>query len=456
MSPTPTLRPLQAEALEPLRERWVHGDPPGSGKTPVGLTWLRRHNVRTALIVCPSNVVRHWERQAKIWFPEASVVAVPKGTAAKHREGLRSSFVDKVLAEHQTVYVTSYALMREDQAALVSMKWGAVVFDEAHRLKSRSTQLHKVAAKIARRTPLVLCATGSPILNSADEAWSLLHLLAPEQYSSFWGWAREHFIIEQTSFNGRLPRPITRIVCPKQGALERIADEFQERYVARPASVMLPHIEAPEHILYEIDLTAAERKVYDSLRQRGWALMDDDILLAPNAVASLTRQRQLASDWASVNSEVGVVGSKVSAAASLALDLGEPVLVFVSFKETARVLAEHVHAVVFTGDQGQVERDAAVEAFTSGTVPVLIGTYGALAEGTDGLQHVAHHVILLDHDWVPEIERQAIGRLARDGQTKRVIVHHIVARDTVDQVIAEKHIEKLAAAKAVTGQCEGV
>lgn len=449
------LRPLQQEALEPLRKRWVHGDPPGSGKTPVGLTWLREHGARRCLIVSPSNVVRHWAALAPIWHGELDVLVAPKGSKLSDRQKAWDFFKQ---ATGPAAYITTYALLREDADALAVAKWDAAIFDEAHRLKNRTSLLHKAAAKVAHRTPLLDLSTGSAIMNSAEEAWSALHLMDPRRYKSFWRWAREHFDIEETTFHGTLARPITRILGPKPGALEAIAAEFGVSLVARSEEEMLPALGEPDRIFYEIDLTPAERRVYDSLEKHGWAVEGGERLITPNALAKNVRLRQLASDWSSALGEVGTAGSKVIACAELIEDLHpKQVLVFVSFKRTAQALVETLHkagveSALFTGDEDEDQREEALDLFVSGEARVLIGTYGALAEGTDGLQYAAHHVVLLDHDWVPEIERQAIGRLRRDGQQYRVVVHDIFARDTIDEVVAQSHAEKIGVADTVLGR----
>lgn len=453
------LRPLQQQALEPLRDRWVHGDPPGAGKTPVGLRWLEAHRARRVLIVAPSNVVGHWANLASEWYPGLQAVPVHKGTSKTDRASARQGF-STAAGLAPAAYVTSYALWREDQDALVEGGWDAVIFDEAHRLKGRTTLLHKGAEKLARRVPLMDLSTGSPIMNDAEEAWSYLHLMDPKGYRSFWKWAGEHFEIEQTTFYGRLPRAITRIVAPKEGALEAIAAEFGPRLVQRPEHIILPHIEEAYRIVYEVPLSPEERRAYDGLAKHGWTRGEnDEVLVASNALAKRTRLRQMASDWSSALGDMGKASSKVTALAELVGDLDhKSLLVFVSFKTTAdavvtRLAQDGVVAATFTGDDDQDARDAALRDFVSGRAQVLVGTYGALAEGTDGLQFVSHHVALLDHGDVPEIERQAIRRLQRDGQTLQVIVHDFIAKDTVEEeIVNELHVEKVATANTVLGR----
>jgi SNF2 family DNA or RNA helicase len=41
----------------------------------------------------------------------------------------------------------------------------------------------------------------------------------------------------------------------------------------------------------------------------------------------------------------------------------------------------------------------------------------------------------LDHDWVPKTYHQAVGRLARKGQTKPVLPYILVANNSIDDYV---------------------
>lgn len=450
----PSLWPLQQEAITPLRERWVHADPPGSGKTPVGLSWLRGHAANRSLIVAPSNVVNHWQRLASEWYPEAEVVVIAKGTPPARRTKAYDMFA---LTDGPEILVTTYALFREDEERLLRFHWDAVIFDEAHRLKNRASLLHKGAAKIARRAKYVELSTGSPIMGRADETWSYLHILYPKTYTSYWRWVRENFAVQTTTFGGRMQRAVDIVCDPLPGRLDAMRQEFGESLVVRPESVMLPGLMPPIVIDYALDMSKEERKLYDGIVQHGWTDYEGEVLIAYTTLSVYTRLRQMASDLAAAFAVTGGAGTKVRAVVELAQDIGAKMLIFASFKSTVSSIAEELQKVgissaQFTGDNDADERDEALEQFTSGDVRVLVGTYGALAEGTDGLQHVAHHVVLVDHDWTPEIERQAIRRLHRSGQELRVVIHNFSFADTIDQIIADVHARKNELAEYLLGK----
>jgi SNF2 family DNA or RNA helicase len=76
----------------------------------------------------------------------------------------------------------------------------------------------------------------------------------------------------------------------------------------------------------------------------------------------------------------------------------------------------------------------------------------SLRAGGTGLNLTsADHVFLLDPWWNPAVEDQAADRAHRIGQTRPVVVHRLVAQDTVEERILELHARKRALSEAVLG-----
>ena len=61
----------------------------------------------------------------------------------------------------------------------------------------------------------------------------------------------------------------------------------------------------------------------------------------------------------------------------------------------------------------------------------------------------ADYVFLLDPWWNPAVEGQAIDRTHRIGQTKKVFAYRLIAKDTVEERVAELQQEKRALVDAV-------
>lgn len=453
----PELRPMQRAVLEPLRERFIHADPPGTGKTPVGWRWLQAHDAQRSLLVVPRNVLRHWERLATVWAPEYTTAVVPIKTLKKKRLDIMSALHD---VDGPKALIVPYSVLREDIDVLIAFRFDAFLADEAHKLKNRGAQVTKAAAKLSWRSPVVDLTTASPLLNSPDEAWTHMHFIDRNRWPSYHRWVDEHFWTSYTDFHGTLPRPIKQIGEPRPGALAAIRAEFGDLLVMRDEDELGMDMPDLVETSLEVDLTPAERRIYDSMAKHFWLKEGERVVFASNEVAKITRLRQLTSDWSAVlDNDVADDGTKVQAAAEL-IDVelsGRSVVVFAQYKGTARRLVARLNkmgipAAAYTGDEDDDARQDAFERFTSREVQVLVGTDATMAEGLDGLQHVSNHMIVLDPDWVPEIRNQKIGRLKRDGQPEpSVFVYYILARNTVDQTVELSREHKKSVIDEVVG-----
>lgn len=70
-----------------------------------------------------------------------------------------------------------------------------------------------------------------------------------------------------------------------------------------------------------------------------------------------------------------------------------------------------------------------------------------LGVGANGLDlTIANRVYLVEPQWNPSVEKQAIGRTLRIGQKKRVTVTRYVTEDSVEELIRDAQENKLGMA----------
>lgn len=86
-----------------------------------------------------------------------------------------------------------------------------------------------------------------------------------------------------------------------------------------------------------------------------------------------------------------------------------------------------------------VQMDAAgkcIPKWNKGQIPMMLVHPQSGGHGLN-LQKGGHHIVFFDIPWSLELYLQFIGRLARQGQTKTVVVHHLVAKGTVDAEVVD-------------------
>ena len=155
-------------------------DEMGLGKTLQTLTWLSLERGKgsgdrgTALIVCPTSLVRNWEAEAKKFTPWLKVLVVSGPDRA-------DVFAQIPKAD---VVVTSYALLQRDfEDAYLGRRFSAVVLDEAQHIKNRQTKNAKAVKLLDCERRLVL--TGTPVENSVADVWSIFDFLMPDYLGDY-------------------------------------------------------------------------------------------------------------------------------------------------------------------------------------------------------------------------------------------------------------------------------
>ena len=139
------------------------------------------------------------------------------------------------------------------------------------------------------------------------------------------------------------------------------------------------------------------------------------------------------------------------------LATGEKALVFTQFREMGRLLTAMIQhdldceTQFLHGGTPTRRRQQMIDRFQDdeGGIPVFILS---LKAGGVGLNlTAANHVFHYDRWWNPAVEDQAADRAHRIGQTRPVVVHRLVAQDTVEERILELHARKRALSEAVLG-----
>jgi len=87
-------------------------------------------------------------------------------------------------------------------------------------------------------------------------------------------------------------------------------------------------------------------------------------------------------------------------------------------------------------------RTTVLERFKNGGAPVFLISLKAGGFGLNLTE--ADYCILLDPWWNPATEAQAVDRIHRIGQTKKVMVYRLVAKDTIEEKVMALKATKAA------------
>ena len=162
----------------------IVADEMGLGKTIMMIGLILANFQKRTLIVLPVALVKQWEQQilkntghqalvfygaAKKTITQQMLESAPV-VITTYGHMVRRSFAP---LSHKDVSKSTHTHARENR--LYGVKWGRVIFDEAHHLKGRNTQIFKSVSTL--NADIRWFVTGTPIQNSIHDLYSLCALL---------------------------------------------------------------------------------------------------------------------------------------------------------------------------------------------------------------------------------------------------------------------------------------
>ena len=443
-----TLRKYQRDGYRWLRTLDGYGmggilaDDMGLGKTVQVLSYLlaMKQNGQTlpSLIVCPASLVLNWAEECQKFTPELSCVVVD-GDAA-HRAELAESWPAADLV------VTSYDLLRRDEALYEGQEFYACILDEAQAIKNHTTQKYKAVCKVHSRVRFAL--TGTPVENRLGELWSIFSFLMPG------------YLPPYKSFCSRFEKPIVQE--EDQTAVRRLNQLTGPFILRRMKSDVLKELPPKTENVYRIELEEEQRKLYLAAvvdaREKLQAAKPED-KMAVFAVLMRLREiccdpRLIADNWEGGSAKLDACAELVSSA----VEGGHRILLFSQFTSMLELLAKRLDAegishFTLQGSTPKPVRAELVRRFNGGEVSVFLIS---LRAGGTGLNLTAADIVIhYDPWWNVAAQNQATDRAYRIGQQNPVQVYKLIAQDTIEEKIVELQQAKQSLADTVTGTADG-
>jgi len=441
------LRPYQEDALGWLRCLESMGlggclaDDMGLGKTVMVLAHLLHHRRATkkaerkpALVVAPKSVVWNWIDEARRFAPSLSVLDYTGPAAAR----------DPARIPEHDLAVTTYGVLRRDAAKLKDVPLSYAILDEAQAVKNPASQAWKAARLLAADHRLAL--TGTPVENHLGDLWAILEFLNPGTLgprSTHAAWAKSG------AEDGTLRARVARLVRPV--VLRRTKEQVLKDLPPRQETVL------------HCEMGPTQRKAYNELRDYYRAALLDRIdeegiaKSKMHVLEALLRLRQCACHPGLLDGRRGQQPSAKFEALQPLLEevseAGKKALVFSQFTSLLAILRDRLDGagIPYAYLDGKTRRrDDVVRGFVEAKdVPLFLIS---LKAGGVGLNlTAADHVFLLDPWWNPAVERQAVDRTHRIGQTRKVNVYRLVTTDTIEERILDLQAQKRDLAEAVVG-----
>ena len=419
-------------------DKWLLLDSPGLGKSfsiiALAQELKLRYSINHCFIVCGLNVLKNnWRKEIQKCVDLDCIVLGER--INKKGKRIMGSIPERVAQLNKPIneffIITNIETLRNDNILKALLngpnKPDMLVIDEMQTCLNPSAQQTSNLLKL-NKTPYIIGATGTPIMNSPLDTYVPLKLIGADR-STY-----TNFKYYYCSFGG----PFHNIVCGFKN-MDILRDIFAKYSLRRTKDLLdLP----PKTVIKEyVDMDEDQSQFYENIKQGVKEQVDKVELNTTSLFAILTRLRQ-ATECTSILTTETISTAKIERACSLAEELiqnGEKVVIFCNFKETVKTLAERLkkyNPLINTGDVPDAIISENVDRFQKDPkYKIFVGTYAKCSTGLT--LTAASNMICLSQCWTASQNEQAQDRIHRIGTSNNVTIYYLITSDTVDEKVDE-------------------
>lgn len=465
----------QLEGLNWLYYQWyrqhnaILADEMGLGKTiqliALMAALVQEHKCWPFLIVVPNSTCPNWRREIKKWAPSLRAVCYYGSSAARKlthdyelfpkdpdAESDKKKKEVKDIKAHIVIASYESCIDKDVQRSLSRVPWQGLIVDEGQRLKSDQNLIYDALSKL--RLPFKVLMTGTPLQNNARELFNLLQFLDREKHNAA---QLEAKYAELTQEN-----------------VPELHEMLKPYFLRRTKVQVLTFLPPMSQIIVPVTMSGLQRKVSKSILSQNPTLMKsifsrdanapvkeranlNNILMQlrktlchPFVYSREIEDRSLDSD-ASFRTLVEA-SSKLQLLSIMLPKLrerGHRVLMFSQFLDNLDIVEDFLDGLGMLhrrldGTISALEKQKRIDEFNAPDSPYFAFLLSTRAGGVGINLATADTVIILDPDFNPHQDIQALSRAHRIGQQNKVLVFQLMTRSSAEEKIMQIGKKKMA------------
>uniref|UniRef100_A0A671LEZ5 Chromodomain-helicase-DNA-binding protein 8 n=1 Tax=Sinocyclocheilus anshuiensis TaxID=1608454 RepID=A0A671LEZ5_9TELE len=478
------LREYQLEGVNWLLFNWYNrqncilADEMGLGKTIQSLALLSEVFAAGVqgpfLIIAPLSTITNWEREFSTWTDMNAIVY--HGSLASRQMIQQYEMYCKDDKGHLIpgaykfdALITTFEMILSDCPELREISWRCVVIDEAHRLQNRNCKLLDSLKMLDPEHKVLL--TGTPLQNTVEELFSLLHFLEPAQFPSEIEFLREFGDLKTEEQVQKLQSIL------KPMMLRRLKEDVEKNLAPKQETII------------EVELTDVQKKYYRAILERNFSFLSMGATQnsnVPNLLNTMMELRKCCNHpYLITGAEEKIVAELREVYDPLAPDFhlqalvrsagklvlldkllprlkagGHKVLIFSQMVRCLDILEDYlIHKrYLYERIDGRVRgnlRQAAIDRFSKPDSDRFVFLLCTRAGGLGINLTAADTCVIFDSDWNPQNDLQAQARCHRIGQSKAVKVYRLITRNSYEREMLDKASLKLGLDRAVLQSMSG-
>ncbi|KAL9638931.1 MAG: hypothetical protein Q9164_001240 [Protoblastenia rupestris] len=447
----------QLEGINWLYYQWfrhqnaILADEMGLGKTIQIIGFLatlkEEHGCWPFLVVVPNSTCPNWRREIKQWAPGLRVVTY-YGSAEARKLALKHELFPKGPKDLKChVVVTSYDAAQDQEFRHVfrGIRWAGLIVDEGQRLKNDRSILY--GSLNALKAPFKVLMTGTPLQNSARELFNLLQFLDPSEDAQ------------------ALDEKYADLDSEK---VKELHEKLKPVFLRRTKAQVLTFLPPMAQIIVPVSLSTLQKKLYRSILAKNPELIKSIIGASKKTLKQTERANlnnilmQLRkclchpfvySRQIEERSRDPIVSHRnlVDASSKLQLlelmlprllDRSHRVLIFSQFLDMLDMVEDFLDGLGLLhqrldGSLSSLEKQRRIDEFNAPDSSLFAFLLSTRAGGVGINLATADTVIILDPDFNPHQDIQALSRAHRIGQQKKVLVFQLTTRSTAEEKIMQ-------------------
>ncbi|TKY89822.1 hypothetical protein EX895_001119 [Sporisorium graminicola] len=493
---TKALRPHQVEGVKFLYERVmgmhadgekgqgaILADEMGLGKTlqtiALVLTLMKQScyytskscTIERAMIVCPLTLVKNWKREFRKWIGTNSlnVLCIDEGRGREDVERFVRSKAYHVLVIGYEKLRSCIDIVKTAQPAI-----DLIVCDEGHRLKSKDAQTTQMFDELSTKRKIIL--SGTPIQNNLSELYAMIDFVVPG------------LLVNPEAFKAMFEEPILRSRakhCSKQtkatgqARLNALMTITKDVILRRTADILSKFLPPKKEMVLFCSPSQEQIRIYQSILgssdvrsllrgEAGNGLLQigvlrklcntPELLLKDTESTADSPTKALVGDLTRffppnfVRNEARFGGKLIcvmNLLQTVRAQTNDKVVLVSNFTSTLDIVEAMMRKKRYPylrldGKTPQDERMAMVNQFNREGVDNSFVFLLSAKSGGVGLNLIgANRLVLIDSDWNPSTDLQAMARIHRDGQKKSCYIYRLLLSGTMDEKIYQRQISKL-------------
>lgn len=404
------------------------------------------------LVVVPNSTCPNWRREIKQWAPDLRVVTYHGGREPQKLAYRYELFPNGSRDMKAHVVVMSYdsAQDPETKAAFKSINWVGLVVDEGQRLKNDENLLY--GALRSMRVPWRLLLTGTPLQNNKRELFNLLQFIDPSKNAA------------------RLDEQYNEVTSENISELHELIKPY---FLRRTKEGVLHFLPPMAQIILPVSMSVVQERLCKSIMSK-----NPDLIRAifANSKLKTTERSSLNNILMQLRKCLGhpflysgAVEDKdvdaeamhrnlVSASSKLVLleqmfpklqERGHRVLIFSQFLGMLDIVEDFLTGTGYKyqrldGTMSSLEKQKRIDAYNEPGSEYFAFLLSTRAGGVGINLATADTVIILDPDFNPHQDLQALSRAHRIGQKNKVLCFQIMTKGSVEEKIMQIGRKKMA------------